>query len=70
MTPPKTIAALGWLPQDRVAPEDAAWFLGLELEDLHRWRKSGSGPSYERMGSITYRYLAGDLERWRGVQRV
>ena len=48
--------------------EAAAW-LGLSPRTLDRYRVSGDGPAFQRLGSRV-RYLAADLEAWASAQRL
>ena len=43
--------------------EQAAAYLGLSPNTLHRWRWSGHGPRYRKLGR-SVRYMRADLDAW------
>ncbi|MCC6642738.1 MAG: helix-turn-helix domain-containing protein [Deltaproteobacteria bacterium] len=47
---------------------EAAARLGLQPRTLERWRWSGQGPAYHRLGGAV-RYLADDLADWAAAGR-
>jgi len=49
--------------------ETAAW-LGIHQTTLARWRASGTGPSFVRIGSGRCRYYESDLAAWIESQRA
>jgi len=68
---PRDFAGLN--QNDTVIADDAAWFVGLELDDLHRLRRRGAGPVCQRLGRNAIFYRLGDLIHWQatvGVQKV
>jgi hypothetical protein len=71
MTDPRSFAGL--TPDDTVMQEDAAWFLGLDLQELRRLRRRTYGPPFVRQGRHAITYRLGDLADWREhrcVQKV
>lgn len=47
---------------------DVARILGLSLAAIRRWRVSGKGPKFLKVGGATVRYRRSDLERWLAAQ--
>ena len=62
-TPPPAQAAKP-APDDAVllTPAEAARRLGVQERVLERWRSTGGGPQYAKLGGKTLRYRASDLE--------
>lgn len=58
--------ALGASGRKYLTVGDAAQFMGLAKQTLNRWRVSGDGPEYHKLGRRVV-YDAEELERW--VQR-
>ena len=50
---------------DLLTTKQAAKFLGRDPQTLWRWRQSGSGPKYSRMGPSWVFYRLSDLEAYR-----
>ena len=46
------------------APE-AARYLGLSKSTLAKWRMSGNGPRYVKLGARVVAYSQDELDRWR-----
>jgi DNA-binding transcriptional MerR regulator len=57
-TPQTTLEADPLLSQQRVAE-----LLGVEIETLARWRRTGVGPQFYRIANRV-RYRVSDLEKW------
>lgn len=54
-------------PTPLIASSDAAAFLGVKPQTLRKWRVSGSGPRYVRVGGGPHgrvAYRIADLEAW------
>ncbi|WP_439577924.1 helix-turn-helix transcriptional regulator [Elioraea sp.] len=47
-----------------LAPAEAARALGVSLRSLERWRTTGHGPAYVRMGPRRIAYREADLTAW------
>jgi excisionase family DNA binding protein len=43
--------------------KEAAEKIGVHKETLRRWRDSGRGPAYQKIGSRFY-YKDGDIKKW------
>ena len=41
-----------------------AEYLGVAYQTIYRWRQSGYGPAWMRMGSRMIRYKMTDVEEW------
>jgi len=71
--PPPQAQAAKPTPDDTVllTPAEAARRLGVKERVLERWRSTGDGPAYVRLGGKTLRYRASDLEAFiaRSVRR-
>jgi excisionase family DNA binding protein len=46
-----------------LAPKEAAYFLNVSIRTLERWRASGYGPPFHKVGRKIL-YLKSDLEEW------
>lgn len=54
---------------DTLTTAQAAKRIGVSVQTLRAWRKSGDGPRYYRLGDGPYarvRYRAGDVDGWIG----
>lgn len=47
-----------------LAPASAARLLGVSVRSLERWRVSGEGPAYVRIGPRRVAYREADLDAW------
>ena len=47
-----------------LAPVDAARLLGVSARTLERWRVSGDGPRFVRIGLRRVGYRQSDIRRW------
>lgn len=50
-----------------LTPKEAAAFLQVSEKTLEKWRTTGKGPKFRRLGHRTVRYLQNDLTEWPGV---
>ncbi len=55
---------LSSLPPEIVRPPEAASFLSVSLSLLKKWRLSGGGPRFVRLGGRAIGYRRGDLLDW------
>jgi predicted DNA-binding transcriptional regulator AlpA len=51
-------------PDAILAPADAARLLGVHTRSLERWRVSGDGPVFVRLGLRRIGYRVSDLTTW------
>ncbi|MBC4019391.1 helix-turn-helix transcriptional regulator [Siccirubricoccus deserti] len=49
-------------PQSLLTPEDVAVRLGVSRKALERWRGTGDGPRFVRLGHKTIRYRVEDVD--------
>ena len=47
-----------------LAEDDVARRLGVSARTLVRWRTTGDGPAFVRLGARRIGYRAGDIEAW------
>ncbi|WP_237213992.1 helix-turn-helix transcriptional regulator [Falsiroseomonas oryziterrae] len=51
-------------PDAILAPADAARLLGVHVRSLERWRVTGDGPAFVRIGLRRVGYRVSDIEAW------
>lgn len=49
---------------DYLRPDDAARYLGTTTSTLAKWRISGEGPAFAKMGPRLVTYARRDLDTW------
>lgn len=52
-----------------LSTNEAARYLGIGASTLERFRLSGDGPVYHKLGPRTVKYKAADLDRWAKPRR-
>ena len=57
------------LPDGALMPAATiAMWLGIEIQTLAKWRCTGHGPSFQKVGRRSVRYRAGDVRDWLASQ--
>lgn len=65
------MTAPGAGPSDQLLdPPSAGRWLGVHVNTLKRWRRTGTGPRYIRVGRSRVRYRVRDLDAWLDARTV